>query len=71
MQTFPDNASISLLQRRGVDHVIVHEEYYGRAAYQSVVAAMSRRTELQQVACTQDRGYEARIYRLARAAGNR
>jgi hypothetical protein len=71
VQTFPDDRSISLLQRRGVDYVIVHEEYYGRATYQNVLGAVGRRTELRQVACAQDRGYEARIYRLARATGNR
>jgi hypothetical protein len=71
MQTFPDDRSIALLQKRGVDHVIVHEEYYGRAAYQTVVGAMSQRPELQEVVHAQDRGFEARIYRLAKATGNR
>jgi hypothetical protein len=66
MQTFPDNASIALLQKRGVEYVIVHEEYYGRATYQSVVGAIEERRELQEVVRAVSGGYEARIYRVVR-----
>ena len=64
MGTFPDDSSMQLLRSRGVDYVVVHEEVYGRAAYQSTIAAISKRADLQERARAVTGGYEARIYQL-------
>ena len=66
MVTFPDDPSMQFLHRSGVDYVVVHEEFYGRAAYQRVITAISNRAGLQERARAVTGGYEARIYQLAR-----
>jgi hypothetical protein len=66
MRTFPDDRAISLLQRRGVDYVVIHEEYYGQPKYGEIVAAIEQRGEFREVARGSDKAFEARIYRLLR-----
>jgi hypothetical protein len=64
MMAFPDDRSLNLLRARGVEYVVLHEQYYGRAGYQQVVDAVERRPDLSNVAAARSGGYEARIYRL-------
>ena len=66
MQRFPGGQSISFLQKRGVDYVLVHEEYYGSDSYRDIIAAIAQRPELREVAHARDNGGEARIYRLSK-----
>ena len=66
MATFPDEQSVQLLRDRGADFVLVHEEYYGRAAYRKVVEAIAVRSDLLERARAETAGYEARLYQLAR-----
>jgi hypothetical protein len=66
MQTFPDGPSMALLRARGVDYVVVHEEYYGRHAYQTVTAAIGTGADLVEVARARSRNYESRVYRLVK-----
>ena len=66
MTTFPDDSSIRLLRSRGVDYVLLHEEYYGRPAYRGIVEELDRRAELKERARAVTGGYEARIYQVIR-----
>ncbi|MCX6549672.1 MAG: hypothetical protein NTY02_01470, partial [Acidobacteria bacterium] len=66
MATFPDGPSMQLLHGRAVDYVLVHEEFYGREAYRSVIEGINRRADLQERARAVTDGYEARIYELVR-----
>jgi hypothetical protein len=66
MATFPDEASMRLLRDRGTDYVLLHEEFYGREAYQNLVRVIAARSDLQEKARAVTGGYEARIYQLVR-----
>ncbi|MGE5361876.1 MAG: glycosyltransferase family 39 protein, partial [Bacteroidales bacterium] len=67
MTEFPDDASLAVLKQRGVEYVVVHEEFYDdRALYRRVVGASARRADLVEAARAVDRGTEARIYRVVR-----
>jgi hypothetical protein len=66
MATFPDAQSMQLLRDRGADFVLVHEEFYGRAAYRKVVGAVAARSDLLERARAVTGGYEARLYQIVR-----
>jgi hypothetical protein len=66
MQAFPDDRSVGLLGDRRVDYVVLHEEFYGREKYRSVVDAIETRQDLQRVTSAVSDGWEARIYRLVK-----
>ncbi len=69
MGGFPDGPSLALLRARGVEYVLLHEEFYGRRRYQAVVEAVeARRGDFIKVASASVGGFESRIYRIA---GNR
>lgn len=64
MATFPDAPGIQFLRDRHVDYIVVHEDYYGRLAYRSVIEAVDKRSDLRECARAVTDGYEARIYQL-------
>lgn len=64
MATFPDEASIAELRRRGTTHVLVHERHYVRGEYPGVVAALDASPDLERIAAVRWRHRESRMYRL-------
>ncbi len=63
-QRFPDDVSISTLRAYGVNHVVLHEEFYGEAEYRDVIARVERRPELVLVGQSTDGRFECRVYAL-------
>jgi hypothetical protein len=64
VQHFPDDVSISTLRAYGVNHVVLHEEFYGEAEYRNVIARVERRPELVLVGRSTDGRFECRVYAL-------
>jgi hypothetical protein len=63
-QNFPDDISITHFQRRGVDYVIVHQEYYVDAASRVIISRIEARPELEAVSRSMWQGAEVRVFRL-------
>jgi hypothetical protein len=66
MQTFPDDAAVRFLRERGVDYIVLHEEFYGRTRYQGIIAAVEARADLRECVRAVTDGYDARIYQVIR-----
>lgn len=64
VRTFPDEASIAELRRRGVTHVVVHGAFFSPESYDRTVALMDRCADLQYVTEVQWQRHETRLYRL-------
>jgi hypothetical protein len=64
IRTFPDEASIAEIRRRGVTHVIVHGAFSRPEFYQQTVARMDLCADLQYVTEVQWRRHATRLYRL-------
>ncbi len=66
LATFPDEASVAEIRRRGVDFVAVHGAFYTQERYAAVIAAVARRPEfvLERTATWDQR--ETRLYRVVR-----
>jgi hypothetical protein len=67
--TFPADAAMQKLRELGIQYAIVHERYFGRAAYRDVVTAASARQDLVAYGPFADGEYETRVYRILKAAG--
>lgn len=66
METFPDDASIAEIRRRGVDYVIVHGAFYTPLEYQRFAARIDRRPELVLDGVTRWEARETRLYRVVK-----
>jgi hypothetical protein len=65
VKSFPDEASIAELRRRGVTHVVVHGALYSSPeTYEKTVARMDLCADLQHVTRVQWQRRETRLYRL-------
>ena len=64
IEGFPDGASLAELRRRGVNHVIVHEAYFPRGAYDTMVSRLDRCPDFERVTALRWRDRESRLYRL-------
>jgi hypothetical protein len=64
LATFPADAATQKLNDLGIQYAIVHERYYGRAAYRAIVTAASARRDLVAYGPFMDGEFETRIYRL-------
>jgi hypothetical protein len=69
VRTFPDEASIAELRRRGVTHVVVHGALYSPESYEKTVARMDLCADLQYVTAVQWQRRETRLYRLVPPVG--
>jgi hypothetical protein len=63
---FPDDIAIRHFQRRGVDYVIVHEEFYDLDVYRDLIRRIEARSEIETVSRSTWEGHEIRLYRLRR-----
>ncbi len=66
MASFPDDGSMRLLRERGVEYVVLHEEFYGADAYKRVVEAVEGRADLAEVVRAWSGGNASRIYQVVR-----
>jgi hypothetical protein len=66
MQRFPDEETIALLRSAGVSYAVVHEEFYGKAAYRGMIERIEHSPSLALVSSANDGRFEARIYKLLR-----
>jgi hypothetical protein len=64
MEDFPDDRAMALLVSRGTDYVMVHELYYGRSRYATVIAAADARRGFREVSRSTHGGFETRLYRI-------
>jgi hypothetical protein len=65
MRSFPDDASIAELRRRGTEFVIVHGAFYTPDEFVRVTSRIGRRPEFEFVSKLQWEGRETRLYRLS------
>jgi hypothetical protein len=63
---FPDDRAMALIVSRHVDYVAIHEEFWGRARFQSVAMRAAERADLREVARSQHNGFESRLYQIVR-----
>jgi len=70
IEGFPDSASIGELRRRGVNHVIVHEAYFPRGEYDTLVARLDRCPDFERLTALRWRDRESRLYRLLAKRGD-
>jgi hypothetical protein len=63
---FPDDAAISLLRSIGVSYAVIHEEFYGTAAYREMLGRIERSPSLALINTASDGQFEARIYQILR-----
>jgi hypothetical protein len=66
MTTFPDDATIEDLQRRGVDYVIVHGAFYPPEDFRELVGRLDERQDLHLEAVTSWERRETRLYKVLR-----
>jgi hypothetical protein len=66
MKEFPDESAISVLRSSGVSYAVIHEEFYGTAAYHEMLERISRSSSLVLMHAASDGLSEARIYRVLR-----
>jgi hypothetical protein len=69
LRTFPGEASIAELRRRGVTHVVVHGALYSPESYEKTVARIDLCPDLQYVTAVEWQRYETRLYRLVPPIG--
>jgi hypothetical protein len=67
MSTFPNDAALAELDRRGVDFVIAHGAFYTRAAYDDLVSRLDGRRDLSRVGVFRWQGRDTRVYRVLRS----
>jgi hypothetical protein len=63
---FPDDRAMNLLVSRRTDYVMVHELYYGRERYATVIATADGRRDLREVSRSRHGGFETRLYQIVR-----
>jgi hypothetical protein len=66
MEHFPDDRAMAVLVARGTDYLMVHELYYGRERYATVIAAAGARRDLREVSRSSHGGFETRLYQVVR-----
>ena len=66
MREFPDEAALSALRTSGVSYAVIHEEFYGTAAYREVIRQVEQSPSLAPINTAADGGFEARIYQVLR-----
>ena len=66
MAGFPDDRAMALLSARGVDYVMVHEQFYGPRRYRAVVDRAGRSRGLREVSRGRQGSFEARLYEIVR-----
>ena len=65
MPTFPDDAGMAELRRRGVDTIVVHGAFHrSPEVYQNLVTALDRRDDLALVRTVKWQEHESRVYQL-------
>ncbi len=64
MAEFPDDKSIWELRRRGVSHVVVHEQFMRRGEYLMLLERIEGSADLEPVTTTTEGERETRLYRL-------
>ena len=65
--SFPAEPALEYLRARRVTHVAVHGAFYGDRAYQAIVRALDRRSDVTLLASAPFEGSESRLYRLSPA----
>jgi hypothetical protein len=64
--TFPDEDSVSYLERRGVRFLVLHEKFYQAGQYASLVESLRHRPEFETVVTSRWEGAEVKLYRVVR-----
>jgi hypothetical protein len=66
METFPDDASLADIKKRGVDYVILHGAFFRPGDYMDLIARLDSRPELALEGVTRWDGKETRLYRVVK-----
>jgi hypothetical protein len=65
MPTFPDDAGMEELRRRGVDTIVVHGAFHrSPEVYQDLVTALDQRNDVALVRTVKWQGHESRVYQM-------
>jgi hypothetical protein len=64
IRDFPADGAIAALRRRGVQHAILHERFYGRERYREVVDALAARRDMKPHGPFADGPYRVVVFEL-------